>query len=192
VSTHEQRVAELSTRIEAIDTQLGELHLQRHLAALDAAIGDKEALKLVARCDASIDALLKEKQTLNSAQSRLAEIAAAELSEAEKEKRREREAEARDAASALMALNEQLDQHLVALREMFERRASLLSALDRTETISHALISKLQGKAPATAACCRLGLHKFISMETVSPISHRNLSDANSILTTVGKGGSSP
>ena len=187
MSDYASRIAELSKRILSIDAQVGDLNNQRNAASLPAVEGDTHALKQVARLDSQIETLLKERQTIAAASEQIDAMIAAEAAKIDQERKRLAMASARDHASAIMTLNREIDEQLLHLREMFERRQDLISGLARTEILSSSVTSKLSGRASATRAACAANLHKHLSLETCAPGSMVPLADSNAILLNVGK-----
>jgi hypothetical protein len=95
-------------------------------------------------------------------------------------------AQAKRIADAVIALNGELDAELVRLREMFERRMSLLRELAATG-VAEAVVTRLQGKGPVTRACCAARLHAHIALEKVAQGSFVTLASTNPILMGVGR-----
>jgi hypothetical protein len=107
--------------------------------------------------------------------------------DAEAAERRAREGEAYTHARALIALNEELDLALVALREQFERRASILSGLANTGVVDLGLVMRLGHKSHATSSAHRAGLGRYLAMEMTPVVAQRPLADSNSLLLSIGK-----
>src|ERR1700758_149004 len=133
MSTHELKQLELHKRREALDTKLGDLHLQRHLLSLDGATGSKDALRQIVQLDDQIEVLLRERKTITSASERLDQLIADEADAADNAQRHERERLAAKAASAVCTLNQEIDTTLVTLRDQLSRRGVLLADLAHTE-----------------------------------------------------------
>jgi hypothetical protein len=183
MSSHEQRITELNKRVEAIDVKVGDLALSRHASALDAVGGSKDALRLIAQIDAQTEALLKERETVSAACEAVEALIAAEAAAADKAKQRELEVEAGKAASAIVAIHEEIDVHLNQLRQLFERRSSLVVDLGRCGGgINPAFIARLAGRSGPTAAAQFAGLGKYLDLVHVAAGSARPLSESNAPL----------
>ena len=96
-------------------------------------------------------------------------------------------ATAKEHASAIITLNDEIDQHLIKLRELFERRFSVLSQLSATAVVDQSFIVKLQGKSGPTRALCAAGLAKYVSVEKVATQSYVSLASVNPILLGIGR-----
>jgi hypothetical protein len=107
--------------------------------------------------------------------------------EAEQQQLQQRQIEAHNHAQAIAALNCEIDEVLVQLRAIFERRASLLVGLARTELVDPRFVARFGNKAGATRAACCAGLHRYLALETVSPTSMHPLGSTNEILLGIGK-----
>jgi hypothetical protein len=186
VSSFADRITELKGRAHDIAAQIVTLAERRRQHSLDAAIGDKRAVQAIADLDAESDALKRQGQTLSAALE-LAEIkereAAAEL---EACRRREQEEAAYKAARGVVALHLELDEELVKLRSMLERRAIMLGALADTGVVDLGLVMRLNHRSLATSAAQKAGLAKFIGLEMTPNVSVRPLASTNEVLLAVG------
>jgi hypothetical protein len=70
---------------------------------------------------------------------------------------------------------------------LFERRASLLSALAKIEVVDPLFTTRLAGKGVATRAACHANLHKYLDLTTCAPSSMLPLASTNPLLLNVGK-----
>jgi vacuolar-type H+-ATPase subunit I/STV1 len=186
MSSHQDRADALKLRVDAINAQVNDLSVERHLNALSAVNGDKEALRTIARIDTQIDALLKERATVASASEQIEKLIATEAAEAEQRALHARQVEAHKHASAICALHTAIDQELNALRQLFERRAEQLAHLARTEAVNSMVLAKLGSKGGATAAAQAAGLHKYIELHQVPAVATRPLADCNAVLIGIG------
>jgi hypothetical protein len=187
MSSFTDRIGLFRQRAADITTKLASLADQRKDYALDAVEQKPSALKSIADLDHEAESLRKEEQTLNCA----IELAEArqrqEVLDLEQQKRRQREVEAHNHAQAIAALNCEIDEVLVQLRAIFERRASLLVGLARTELVDPTFVARFGNKAGATRAACCAGLHRYLALETVAPSSMVPLASTNPTLLGIGK-----
>jgi hypothetical protein len=186
VSSYEDKVNEFKSRISDIGRQLAALAAKRKSYSLAAATGDATARKEIADIDFALDAARREEGTLSAAiESAIALDRAAEQ-EAEAKLKHEREVKAYSLARGIIATNEEIDLALKQLREMFERRASLLVELGNTEAADRQLVLRLSHRAGPTSAAQAAGLARYLSLEMTPNAAVRPLSDTNSVLLGIG------
>jgi hypothetical protein len=187
MSSYEARISEFKERIASIGRQLAELAARRKSYAFAAATGDSAAIKQIADIDFALDAARKEEGTLSSAIETAAALDRQREQDAAAAARHEAQVEAYKIARAVVALNLELDSALVALRAIFERRASLLVELANTEMVDRQLIMKLAQRTGPTAAAHSAGVGRFINLDMMPVVSHRPLADSNELLLGIGE-----
>jgi hypothetical protein len=187
VSSLADRINSLKARASEAAAQVTSLTAQRKSFALAATEGDARARKSLSDAEFQLDALRKEEQTTADA----IEVGEALLKQqeldAEAAERCEREVEAHKAAQAVIALNEEIDLALKQLREIFERRASLLAGLANTGLVDSLFVARLANRSGPTRAACAAGLAKYLALETVAPQSQLPLADTNAVLLGIGR-----
>jgi hypothetical protein len=187
MSTLEDRQHELQNRIGTIDSEMAELDAQYlALAAELNSTNGTASLKCAETIERRLEALRREKSLALSAQDHINKLLLDQQQQEADEDRRRLAAQAKELGDALCTLNSELDAELVRLREMFERRASILHKLGATGVVEQAFITKLQGRSGPTRAFCASGLHKFISVEKVGQTSFVSLASVNPVLLNIG------
>jgi hypothetical protein len=194
LSSLETRQAELQSRLSQIDSEIAKLDADfTQLAASWSGSDGAASMKAAEQIEQRLNQLRREKALTIAAQGH---VTREQMTERDKEAEQARKAllaKAREIASGVITLNEEIDTALVQLRGMFERRFALLSELNATGVVDQQFVVKLQGKSGATRACCAAGLHRFISIEKVATQSFVPLTSCNVILLGVGKAaGASP
>jgi hypothetical protein len=192
MSSLSDRLVELKKRASEISKQLTSLADRRKSFAFAAVTGDKRAVREITDVDTEVATLDKESATVNSAIETGEALIAQQALDAETAARRLREGEAYSHARALIALNEELDLALIALREQFERRASLLAGLAATQVVDAGLIMRLSHKSNATSSAHRAGLGRFLAMEMTPVVAQRPLADSASLLLGIGSPPTNP
>jgi hypothetical protein len=187
VSSYEDRIVAFKDQIASIGKQLAELGARRKSYSLAAATGDQKAIKAIQECDLLTGELTKQEQTISSAVETALALERQEAQEAEAAARREREVEAHKISRGIIALNCELDEALVRLRETFERRAHLLTELANTGVVDSGLVLRLAHKSGANASAQLAGLSKFLALEMTPNSAVRGLASANEILLTIGE-----
>jgi hypothetical protein len=166
--------------------QLTALADKRRSYALASVEGDERARQAIADTDFETDALKREQTTVLSAIETGEALEAQRALEAEAKERHEREVHAYSAARAVCTLNIELDEALVHLRELFERRAILLKDLGDTGVVDLGLIVRLNHRSLATASAQLAGLSKYFALEMTPASAVRPLSVSNELLLTIG------
>jgi hypothetical protein len=188
LSSLEHRQAELQSRLSQIDAEISALDDQfTQLAASWSGSDGQASMKAAEQIEQGLNQLRREKALTIAAQGH---VTREQLTERDKEADKARQAlqaEAKEISSGVITLNEEIDQALVQLRGMFERRFALLGQLSATGVVDQQFVVKLQGKSGPTRACCAAGLHRFISIEKVATQSFVALASCNVILLGVGK-----
>jgi chromosome segregation ATPase len=179
---HQSKLDQFAKRRQAIDSRMIELEQLRREFTVLAAKDDQAALQRIMKLDAEATNLRRELSLLSdaAAEIRHQQVQAAEA--AAKQQREQREAEGRKLAVEVQSVNHQLDTTLIQLRQMFQRRAELIGALNNCKTMNAAYLSRLQSKFGSTAACRAAGLDKFLSLEHVPPEHVVPLVDSNKSL----------
>jgi hypothetical protein len=187
MSSLEQRQAELQSRIDAIDFEIGQVDEQfAELAAQFTGVDGQDSLRQAAALEAKLANLRREKTLALAAQSHTTARQLAEKEQQAEQDRRAMQAKAKEISSGVITLNDEIDQALIQLGQLFERRASLLHQLGATGVANPITINKLEGKFGPTRACCAAGLHRFISLEKVATQSFVTLASCNVILLGIG------
>jgi hypothetical protein len=186
MSGYADKISLLRERLSDVSRQLISLADKRRSYSLAASEGDAKARKEIADLDFQLDAVRKEEGTLGSALEIAQALARQEQADAAARSRHENAVEAHSLARALISLHEEIDLRLRQLREVFERRATVLAQLAATEAVDSLFVARLSNKAQATRATCAAGLHRFLSLETCAPQSMLPLSDGNAQLLSVG------
>jgi hypothetical protein len=187
MSSFSDRINLFRQRASDISTKLSSLADQRRSISIPASEGDQKALKEIILLDQQYDGLRRERDTLSSAIEHAETLQRKEIVDEEQKHLQQREIEAHNHAAAIAALNCEIDQLLVGLRQVFERRASLLVGLARTELVDPSFVARFGNKAGATRAACCAGLHRYLALETVAPSSMHPLASTNETLLGIGK-----
>jgi hypothetical protein len=182
MSSYAQRIVELAHRVTGIDQRLVSIAEERGSHAVEAAQGGKTALQRIASLDAELDQLTKSKATLTDAASQLDAQMRAEELEALMQSRAEREQKAREIGSAVVAVQSEIDHAMVQLREMFERRETLLNQLHRAGGIDSRATFRLASKENANAAAYHAQLNRFLDLSHIGPQQQRPLSDSDRVI----------
>jgi hypothetical protein len=187
-----RRLAELAARISEIDLAIAELNIEYDNTAVRFSgtggqdNGNPEILKQAAAIEEKISWLVREKQLAENA-TKQAEIGAKREAETrELEERRARATTARELASAITTINHELDDALLALRQLFERRHSLLREL-QTTSVANTVATKLMSKSVATRAACFAGIHIHLDIHRCAPGSFLSLGSADPVLQSIGR-----
>jgi septal ring factor EnvC (AmiA/AmiB activator) len=185
--TLEDRQNQLQSRIAAIDTEIGQIdNAFTELAASFSGIDGKETMRQCSELETRLSALRREKALVIAAQGHVTrEQLHAKERQAEDDRRAVR-ADAKRIADALATLHAEIDDALVALRQLLERRMALLRELQATG-IADSVVVKLQGKGPVNRALAAAGLHRFIDISTPAPGSFLPLRNAHPLLSGIGK-----
>jgi hypothetical protein len=184
LSSLASRIEELRRRAEAVAAELINIAARRKQHSLDAAIGDKGAIKSIADLDAENDSLKKEAMTISSALEMAEQREREEQQEAEARERHAREVDAYRAARAVITLQHEIDEALLQLRQIFERRAIALNALGNV--VDHGLVTRLSNKSNATSAAQLAGLSKYLNLEMTPAGALRPLASSDEILLRIG------
>jgi hypothetical protein len=180
------KLAELDKRAEACRARLFELGTSRRDLVIAACENDEGAIRKVMELDAETVRKQQELTLLGDAQ---AEIETKQRAEAEakgKEEQQRREQEAKELTIDVMAVCNQVDQQLIVLRQLFQRRLELMVALQRTRTKPDGFMQRLIGsKYAATGAARAAGLEKFLDLAHIEPRHPLPLVETNRALSPV-------
>jgi hypothetical protein len=186
VSSLASRLETLKRRAAEVATALTSLADRRKSYSLAASEGDERARKQISDIDIEFDSLKREETTVLSALECGEALAKQQAIDAAGEQQRQRDEQAYKASRAVIALNAEIDEELVRLRQLFERRAHLLSELAACGERERALAVRLTNKAGPTAAAQMAGLSRFLNLEMTPTAAVRPLTTANEILLTIG------
>jgi hypothetical protein len=186
MATYTDKIQEFKRRLSDISAQLISLKDRRKEYSFAASEGNRDAIKQVADADFQSDGLQKQVQTLQSAIETAEALEKQQTLDHEQQLQRERDQDAYSHARAIIALNCEVDDALLHLRELFERRASLLNGLAKLEVVDPAFVARMQSRSVLTRASCAHGLHRFLSLETPAPASMVALATTNETLLGVG------
>jgi hypothetical protein len=186
LSSLADRILELKRCAEAIAAELVNIATRRKARSLDAVIGDKTAQSAIHDLDQETDALKKEAMTISSALEMAEQREREEQQEVEAKLRREREVEAYNHARGVVALNHELDQALIALRQLFERRAVVLKGLGDTGVVDLNLIMRLNHRSGASASAILAGLNRFLNLEHINTSALHPLASSDEVLLRIG------
>jgi hypothetical protein len=188
MSSHELRLAALNERIAAIDEEVAACDSAfTELAAAFSTIDGTDALKRASQLEIKLDELRRERSLVVAAGKAILEHAKNEQVQREQEERRAVLDKARKISDGIVTLNSELDTALVALRELFERRADLFHQLGGTGLVDSVTINRLSGKGPTTRAACAANLHRYLDLTRVAQGSFVSLSSTNVVLMGVGR-----
>ena len=185
---HAAKLADLNTRIGEIDGKIAELETRRAGHALDAAEGNKNAIKAIASIDSEFDQLRRECSTLKSATEQLKQLMAAEQQAALDKVEQERQREARTLAGDVATYNSELDAALIVLRETLERRYAALQKLSALRVVDPMYINKMLGRDALTRAMQAHGIARYCALMTGAPTSACAMGAANKLLAGFGGG----
>jgi chromosome segregation ATPase len=187
MSSLEDRQHELQSRISAIDGEIAALDAEFLTLAAEFNSQDGVAsLKQAEQIERRLTQLRSEKSLCLASQAHVTrEQLHAKEQQAEDERRAVR-AEAQRIADAVATLHSEIDDALVQLRQMLERRMALLRELQNTG-IADSVVVKLQGKGPVNRALASAGLHKFVDISTPAPSSFLPLRNAHPLLAGIGR-----
>jgi hypothetical protein len=177
----------LKDRISEIGSRLTSLADKRRSYSLAASEGDTKAKAEIGVIDSEVTSLQRDAATFEAGISTAQALQRQEDLDLQQQVQREREVEAYNHARAIISLNLEVDTALLHLREMLERRSSLLSGLQQTEKVDPGFVARLSNKAALTRAACHAGLHRFLSIETCAPGSMVPLASTNETLLGIGK-----
>jgi hypothetical protein len=184
----ETKQADLQARLDSIEHELVEIDsAMTELASEFTGVNGRDLMKQVAQLDARLSELQREKSVALNAVAIVNKQILDEKEQQAQADRRALQATAREHANAIVTLNNEIDTELVRLKEMFERRFSLLGHLASTGVVDQAFVVKLQGKSGPTRAMCAAGLAKYVSVEKVATQSFVPLASVNPILLNIGK-----
>jgi hypothetical protein len=188
MSSLEDRQHELQTRITQLDADIAacDANFAEPASAFNS-IDSAASLKQAAALETKLSELRREKSLTLSAQAHVTKL---QLHAKELEAQQARQsllAEANKISNAICTLNNELDEQLVKLLQMFERRAALFHELAATNLIDSVAVNRLSGKGASTRACCAARLHSFISIEKTATQSFVTLASTNAVLLSIGK-----
>jgi hypothetical protein len=163
------KVDELSRRVVAINTKLNTLVSRKQALAPMALDSEKAALKELERIDAEEATLVRERELTSLAAAEARRLQAEQQFEAAQEQQNRRVADARKAADAVLALDQEIDDALIKLRELFERRKCCVDSLKASGIAPGYAVNRLYHKLGPTCAAHKAGLRDYFSIELVGP-----------------------
>jgi hypothetical protein len=186
MSTLEQRLSELHGRISEIDRAIDQLNTEYNSVAAEFSSGDKDTLRKAEQIEQKIIWLKREKSLAEAAQQQ-AEIAIQHDAQVrEQETRHAVAASAREIASALTTIAHELDDAMLAMRQLFERRHAVLREL-QTTGIADGVATRFMQKGVATRAAVHWGLAAHLDIHRCAPDSALPFSSADPVLRSIGK-----
>jgi hypothetical protein len=187
MSSYEQKLAELATRIASIDEEVAGIDRSfLELATSFNGVDSQQSLREAAALEARLDALRREKSLCIRSRAQAQDAIKHDQQVREQEEHRAVAASAREIASALTTIAHELDAAMLALRQLFERRHRLLRDLQSTG-IADAVATRLMSKGVVTRAACFHGLANHIAVERCAPGSAVALASADPVLRSIGK-----
>jgi hypothetical protein len=188
MSSLEDRQNELQNRISQIDAAISALDAEFLTLASEFHAEDGVAsLKQAEQIEQRLTQLRREKAVVIAAQGHTTREQLREKEAQAAADRRALLATAKQAADGVITLNNEIDEHLIKLRQLFERRAALFREMGNTGCVDSVTINRLGGKGAATRAFCATGLHAYVSVEKVAQGSFVTLASTNVVLMGVGK-----
>jgi chorismate mutase len=187
VATYQDKIAAFRQRINDIAAQLIALKDRRREFAIDVADQKQAAIQALKDLDYTRDNLVKEEQTLQSAIEQATTLQRDQEQQKRQDAEHQRQVDAYNHSKALVALSLEIDDALAHLRQLFERRASLLDGLARTQVCDPLFTTRLANKGVLTGAACFANLHAFLDLTACAPGSRRPLADTNELLLNVGQ-----
>jgi hypothetical protein len=136
VTDSRSKLDQFAKRSAAIDARMIEIEQLRREFTVLAAEDDQAALQRIMKLDAEATNLRRELSLLSdaAAEIRHQQVQAAEA--AAKQEREQREAEGRKLAVEVQSVNHQIDTTLIQVRQMFQRRAELIGALNNCKIMN--------------------------------------------------------
>jgi hypothetical protein len=192
LSSHSDKISEFNKRIADIAVKLTSLADRRKQYSYAAATGDARARKQLDDDSFEETSLVKEQQVLNSAVETALALEKQHALETKAAEEHALQRTAHEHASAVAALNLELDAMLLQLRQCFERRAIVLRFLGNCAVADPSLILKLSNKSGPTSAFNHHGLGRHANIEMTPIVAQRPLSDVNPVLLGIGKSPSKP
>ena len=145
---HAAKLSELAQRVVTIDSEIASLDTQyAELAGQFDAANNRAALQRAEQIEVKTSGLRRERALVNAACARIEELRKSELIEIEEQAKRQQLQQAREIADAICAAHVEIDRILVTLRERLERRASLLSQLQRLDLDTGGVVNRLLQRA---------------------------------------------
>jgi hypothetical protein len=193
MSSLEDRQNELQARITQLDADIAALdqnflELASAFNAVDGASSDSVAsLKQAEQIERRLMQLRREKSLCLAGQAHVTKLQLDARDKAAQAERLALQATAKQHSDAVITLNAEIDEHLVKLRQLFERRAGFLHDLLGTGLVDSVVINKLGGRNAASRAFCAAGLHRFVSLEKTATQSFVTLASTNAVLLSIGK-----
>ena len=176
------KIADLEKRAADLGAKLTRLADRRGQYAFDATEGDKAAIGAISDIDTQVETLRREQEILTAAIERARHLQREQEADVARRDRQHREAEARKTADAVVAINNELDRAMTALRQRFERRAELIGALGRTGVFPSTFTLRLLQKIGPTSAARAAGLNDYLSLEPVPVHLVKSLAESNGSL----------
>jgi chromosome segregation ATPase len=180
------KLAQLDQRASAIRERLAAIGTQRREHAFLATEGDEAAIRKLAELESELVPLQRDLERIADAQHETENRQRLELEAKAKAEQQAREKAGAELAIDVMAVTNQVDQQLIVLRQIFEKRHELLVALERTKTKPHGYMQRLLGsKYAATGAARAAGLDKFLDLTHIEPRHTVPLVESNKGLSVV-------
>jgi hypothetical protein len=187
MSSHQDRLSELDRRINQIDGDIERLNEQYQLVASEFDGADAQSsMQKAASIEVAIGNLQREKTLMLAATQQTEAAIQHDEQVRQQDERHAVRADAKRIADAVATLHAEIDDALVQLRQMLERRMALLRELQNTG-VADAVVVKLMQKGPVNRALAAAGLHRFVDISTPSPGSFLPLRNAHPILAGVGR-----
>jgi hypothetical protein len=186
-SAHEQRLADIATRIASIDEEVASIDRDfLELASAFNGVDNQQNLREAAALEARLDALRREKNLCIRSRAQAQDAIKHDQIVREQEEQQRRTTSAREIASALTTVAHELDDAMLALRQIFERRHALLREL-QTTGIADGVATRFMQKGQATRAAVHWGLTAHLDIHRCAPGSAMPFSSADPVLRSIGK-----
>jgi hypothetical protein len=185
-SDYQSKLSQLDARATALRERLIVIGSQRREHVLLASEGDEKANRKLLVLDGESANANRELALIADATNELEAKQKAEREAKEQEARAKVEAQAKELTIDVMAVTNQVDQQLMVLRQIFEKRHELLLKLERTKTKPNGYMQRLIGsKYAATGAARSAGLDKFLDLTHIEPMHTVPLVESNKGLSVV-------
>ncbi len=148
--------------------------------------GNKTAQKEVAQIDQAETAAKREMGLLQTALSKLTELAEEEQQQILDKVEEQKQLKAADLAESICDTNAAIDAKLVEVRDLLQLRADNLNAL-RALAVTDSMYLSRMGKDLVTAAFASHGLAKYVDIHAGAPNSIRPLGASNTFFRDIGK-----
>jgi len=186
MSDFENRVQTYKQRQIAIETRLFAIEAERQRLSPAAVDGDRKAIAAIDALDSERSRLVSEQATITAAASQVEQLMRDEQLAGERKAALLHDNQSNELAASIATLNSEIDQALINLRQIFERRADLLGALTATPAGNSPALTGLARKFGPTGAACHAGLQRYLALEVVAAGAARPLASANELLEGIG------